>query len=109
MKRLVVAMIGLALGIFTGLQFFGDDEHEVALEDVPAHVLEAALEAVSGVEITEAETEDDGGFHYDLTGHVDGREVEIEISEDGEVLEVEWEDEDESEDDDDEAEDDDGR
>lgn len=74
-----------------------DDEEEfvVPLGRVPEHVLAAALEAVPGLELEAAEAErEDGVLVYDLEGVLDGREIEVEVTEDGDVLEIEYDDED---------------
>ncbi|HET6202919.1 MAG TPA: PepSY domain-containing protein [Planctomycetota bacterium] len=70
----------------------GDDQ-EIALADVPANVKEAAIGAVPGLVLTEAEIEvEDGVTVYSLEGTADGKEYEVEVASDGRVLEVEAED-----------------
>lgn len=77
-----------------------DHEQELALSDVPQAVKDAALAAVPGLLMSEAETELENGVRtYCIEGSADGKEYEIEISADGRVLEVETEDEDEEDDD----------
>ena len=69
-----------------------DDETEVdvALADVPAAGRAAALAELPGFVIEQAELETSSkGKVYCLEGEVDGEDVEIEISADGKVLEVE--------------------
>ncbi len=69
------------------------DEEHIPLADVPASVMEAAVAAVEGIKITEAEVEvEDGNKVYELEGKANGVEYEIEVSEDGTVLEVEEDD-----------------
>jgi len=71
----------------------GDDdglEEAVALDAVPATALAAAKKAVPGVVFTSAEREVEGGVTlYSLEGSVDGERCEVEVTPDGEVLEVE--------------------
>ncbi len=67
-----------------------DQECSVALADVPRSVLEAANAAVPGATWTAAVIENEGGVEvYELTGTVDGDEVEVEVSAAGKVLEIE--------------------
>ena len=89
-----------------------EDEHEVEHEvemDVPLHlvpevVLAAAREAVDGIVLTEASVElESDGLFYELEGSVGDRRVEIELTPDGDVIEIE----DEDTEDDDEADSDD--
>jgi len=65
-------------------------EVEVALEEAPAAVLEAAKKAVPGIVITSVDKEEeDGKTVYDVEGTVDGKFVEVEVDASGNVLEVE--------------------
>ncbi|MEQ8763082.1 MAG: PepSY domain-containing protein [Planctomycetota bacterium] len=67
-----------------------DDEEEIALEDVPADILAAAEAAVPGVVFSKAYTEtEDGQKVYELVGEADGERVEVEVSTDAKVLEIE--------------------
>lgn len=76
-----------------------DDEEEIPLSEVPQVVKDAAMAAVPGLVLEEASREtEDGTVIYDLEGEADGKEYEIEVTEAGEVLEVE---EDKDDDDDD--------
>ncbi len=68
-----------------------DEEVSAALRDVPAHVVSAALAAMPGIELVEAEIDRDGVDHYDLTGVLDGVLYEIEVTLDGEVRAIESE------------------
>ena len=73
----------------------GDDEQAIALDQVPALVLQAALKAVPGLIVEEAELEiEDDVTVYGLEGTAAGKEVEVEISAAGQVLEIEWEEDD---------------
>ena len=67
-----------------------DDEQPIALDQVPAAVKKAAEAAVPGLVLKKAETEtEEGALHYCLEGTADGEAVEVEVSTDGKVLEVE--------------------
>ncbi|MHC4704743.1 MAG: PepSY domain-containing protein [Planctomycetota bacterium] len=81
-----------------------ENEKEIPLSEVPAAAMKAAQGAVEGIELTEAEVEkEDGRMVYDIEGTANGKEYTIEVTAEGEVLEVEEETED---DDDPEGEDD---
>jgi len=79
-----------------------EDEEEIPLSEVPQVVKDAAAAAVPGIVLEEAsrETEDERVI-YELEGEANGTEYEIEVTEDGEVLEVEEDEEDDDEGDDD--------
>jgi uncharacterized membrane protein YkoI len=67
-----------------------EKETEIPLTDVPGVVMTAAQSAVPGIEIDAAELEEEDGQRvYELSGEAGGKEYEIEISETGEVLEIE--------------------
>ncbi|MCB9896932.1 MAG: hypothetical protein H6825_02895 [Planctomycetes bacterium] len=69
-----------------------DDDGEMAvnLRDVPAAILAAANAALPGASFTAASTEmEDGVAHWELSGTVDGEDVEIELLADGTLLEIE--------------------
>jgi uncharacterized membrane protein YkoI len=67
-----------------------ENDTDVALADVPDAAIAAARQAVPGIDIAEAEIEEEGGQKiYELSGEADGREYEIEVSGTGEILEVE--------------------
>ena len=97
-----------------GLSLLATNGHskEIALSEVPAVVVEAATKAVPGFEASAAEVEREWGRRiYELKGvsSVDGIHYEIEISKEGEVLEIEKggdDDDDEAEEEDDDDEDD---
>ena len=79
----------------------GDDE-QIPLDQVPALVLNAALAAVPGFALEKAELEVEDGIRvYCLQGLVGGEEVEVDVTADGQVLEVESGDEGEEDEDDD--------
>jgi uncharacterized membrane protein YkoI len=70
-----------------------EQERAIALADVPRAVLDAANAAVPGATWTSAIVEvEDGAEVYELTGTVDGGEVEVEVSASGQVLEIEHDD-----------------
>lgn len=74
-------------------------EREVPLTDVPAVVLDAAKGAVEGIVLGEAEVEtEDGKTVYELEGTANDVEYEIEVAEDGTVLEIEKEGDEEDDD-----------
>jgi uncharacterized membrane protein YkoI len=76
----------------------GGQEEEVTLDQVPAAVKATILRESAGGKITEIERETkDGKVTYEAEFIIDGREVEIEISPDGQVIgrEVETEQDDE--------------
>lgn len=73
----------------------GDAEHEltVPLTALPPAVLDAARKAVEGIELREAEVE--SVLVYELEGEVGEKEYELEVTAEGQVLEVEAGEEDE--------------
>lgn len=80
----------------------GDEAEEVVtLDQIPQVVKDAAIAAVPGLVIEEAERESDGaGLHYCVHGRVDGKFTEVEVAPDGKVLGVEADDDGGDEDDD---------
>jgi uncharacterized membrane protein YkoI len=82
----------------------GDDEgvdEEIPLSEVPDIVKDAAMNAVPGLVLEEAERETEGDtVVYELEGEAAGKEYEIEVSAAGEVLEIELDDDDDDDDDD---------
>ncbi len=97
-------VIGLVLIFGLGcatLDELFENEKEIPLSEVPAAAVAAAQGAVDGIELTEAEVEkEDGKTVYDIEGTANGKEYTIEVTAEGDVLEVE----EETEDDDDEGE-----
>ncbi|EDY82036.1 hypothetical protein VDG1235_1656 [Verrucomicrobiia bacterium DG1235] len=74
---------------------------DIDVKDLPPVVLESALKAVPGFIVEEAELEKENGvLVYELEGKStkDGFEYEIEISPEGEILEIEKGDEEEDDD-----------
>lgn len=77
-----------------------EEEVNVPLDEVPESIRDAAEAAVPGIVFSEAERETENGVVvYDLEGTANGVEYEVEVSEDGEVLEVEIENDDDDDDD----------
>lgn len=84
-----------------------EDEVDIPLDQVPAVVIKAAMDAVPGFEPEEAEMEvEDGVTVYSIEGEAGDDEFEIEVTAEGEVLEIEEDDEEDDDDDDDDYDDD---
>lgn len=67
-----------------------DDEVAIGLDQVPSKALDAARGAVPGIALCAAERETEGGRTvYCLEGTKDGVRHEVEVTEDGTVVEVE--------------------
>ena len=79
MRTTIVLAIGiLAIGLGATAIFAGGREADVPLKDVPEAVKQAALEAIPGIRLEEAEVEREGGrLVYDLEGILDGKTYEI--------------------------------
>ena len=83
------ATIGCAL-LVAGATAVGDNETPVPLDDVPAAALNAAKDAVPGIQLTSAELETERGQAiYELEGSVGDSTWEVEVTPAGEVLEIE--------------------
>lgn len=79
----------------------------IALDEVPAKVMEAGEKAVPGIVFTRVERELEGGvWVYDMEGTANGVEYEVEVTADGKVLEIEKEGQDDDDEDEDDEEDD---
>jgi len=77
------------------------DEEMVSLSDVPRAVIESAKRELPGIELTSAELENHRSRKvYDLEGVLNGSRYELEITESGEVIEVENESDDDEDDND---------
>lgn len=73
-----------------------EEEVAVAIADLPAAVRAAALAAVPGIELEEAEQETEAdGMHYCVHGTAAGVFYEVEIAPDGTLLSIEEGDDDE--------------
>ena len=67
-----------------------ENEQEIALAEVPDAIKKAAEAAVPGFVLARAEKEtEEGSLHYCLEGTAGGESVEIELSTDAKVLEIE--------------------
>jgi len=100
-SAIILLGLTLVLGGFIGC---GNDNSVVSLSpaSTPDIVLQAADDAVPGGEITGIEREEEDGLYiYEVQKLVDGVNYEIEITAEGEVLEIEQGDDDDEEDDDD--------
>ncbi len=80
----------------------GEDEDEneevVALDQIPEAVKKAAAAAVPGFVVSGAEKEtEEGSLHYCVHGTAAGEFVEVEVTPDGQVLEIERGEDDEDE------------
>jgi uncharacterized membrane protein YkoI len=87
-------------------------EEDIPLDAVPKPVIDAAMAAVPGLVIDEVERElEKGVVVYDVEGKAGGVRVEVEVTAEGKVLEVERgdDDDDKAGDDDDDDDDDDER
>ena len=66
-----------------------EEGKEIPVSQVPKAAMEAAQNAAKGVNLTEAEVEEEKGQTvYTLEGKADGKEYNIEVTADGKVLEV---------------------
>lgn len=78
------------VAVFFALLFTTGCSDSIDVAEVPPSVIEAAYTEVPGIEIEEAEREEENGrVIYELEGETDEEEYSLEISETGEVLEVE--------------------
>ncbi len=88
-----VVLVALVLFLITGctaMEELVEGEKAIPLSEVPTVALEAARAAVAGITLTEAEIDEEGGrLIYELAGRANGSDYEIEVTADGEVLEVE--------------------
>ena len=69
-------------------------EVEIPVSAIPDEVLSSVNKELPGIEITEAEIESNTELRYELEGTLDGKEYEIEIHPDGNIIEIEQEKED---------------
>jgi hypothetical protein len=86
---MVLAGLGLAW-VAAATPARADSETEVALNRVPAAVVQAAKQAAPGVRLEKAiKTVEEGTTYYDLIGpDAQGREVDVELTARGQVLGV---------------------
>ena len=93
MSKLIVALAIVSLVGCAPKEQGLEDEQPIALSEVPAKAREAAAGAVEGIVLTGAEVEREGGrLVYELKGRANGKKYEIEVTADGEVLEIEQDD-----------------
>ncbi len=71
-----------------------EDELKIPLSEVPANIINTVQNALPGIKLTEAEKEtEDDIIIYELEGTlINGKKYEIEIAEDGTIIEIELED-----------------
>jgi hypothetical protein len=86
---LPTALLAILIGMIAP-QLPGDEtEQEVAREQIPENVRLAAEKAVDGIQIEDAEVE--AVLIFELEGKADGKEIEIEVTAEGQVLKSEGE------------------
>lgn len=99
-KAFVIIAFG-GLCVIASAAWFTDKEREIPLSELPEEVIAAAEAAVEGIVLTEAEIEETRkGIIYEVEGYVDETEYEIEITPEGDVIEVEIENDHDDDDDD---------
>lgn len=86
-----------ALAFITSLAFcapvYAQDETEIAMEDVPEIVLDTALNTAPGVDFDRVSIEVDDGvtiYEFEAKDH-NGCHIEIDVTEDGQLEEIEME------------------
>ena len=83
--------------LFSGCALM-EREIDIEIDEVPTESMDAVMAAVPGFVVESAEIEtSDGQTVYEIEGTVDGEEVEIEVAEDGTILEIEREEEEDEE------------
>ena len=92
MKKLIQSFLILT-SISVPFYVLGYEEEDIPLADVPKIVLEAAYNAWSGITLTEAEKiTDNSNVSYELEGTVNKKEIEILISNDGNIISMDEDD-----------------
>src|SRR5687768_9932175 len=67
-----------------------DEDVEIAASELPAKVLAAFMAQFPDAEISDAQREiEDGQIEFDVNAEVDGREIDVSMTPDGQILEVE--------------------
>ena len=90
LRQVSVMVVGLVC-VFA-LSAGAGEEQSVPLDKVPAHILMAAKNAAPGVKFQKAGIEVEDVITYELVGkNGDGRIVEVDVTTEGKVLEVETE------------------
>lgn len=71
-----------------------NDDHDIALSEVPANVINIVQNTLPGISLTEAEKEvENEQVIYELEGKlINGKEYEIKITDTGVILKIELED-----------------
>lgn len=102
MKTVVIAglvLVGLLAGPMLTLHAKEKNERKIPLSEVPKIIIDAAKKAVKGIELKEAEIEEENNTKiYELEGVANDKEYEVEIDEKGTVLYVEIDDDDDHDD-----------
>jgi len=102
MKTVVIAglvLVGLLAGPMLTLHAKEKNERKIPLSEVPKIIIDAAKKAVKGIELKEAEIEEENNTKiYELEGVANDKEYEVEIDEKGTVLDVEIDDDDDHDD-----------
>ena len=90
MKPILAFLVALVAGLtLITTSAWPDDDKEIPLSKVPAKVRNAAIEAVPGLQLIEAEAHRTSkGTVYELEGIADGKKYELNIAADGKVLRV---------------------
>ncbi len=102
-KYWLSAVAALAFVAAAGIPVYADDNDDddvkVKWADVPVAVQKTFEKEAPGVKIAEVEIQtDDGKTTYEAEATIDGKEYEIEVAEDGKLLEKELDDDDDDDD-----------
>ena len=90
-----LVLVGLLAGPMLTLHAKEKNERKIPLSEVPKIIIDAAKKAVKGIELKEAEIEEENNTKiYELEGVANDKEYEVEIDEKGTVLYVEIDDDD---------------
>lgn len=95
MKSIPLSLFALALTVLFASSPVRAEEQEtdIPLADMPQAIMNAAMVAVPGIVVSEAEIKStEAGDVYELDGEAEGKEYEIQIARDGTVLSVEMDD-----------------
>ncbi|GEM_PF-5035522 len=88
--RMLIFIVFLIM-LFTGCSLM-EREVDISIDDVPTNIMDAAMTAVPGLTVESAEIEtEDSQKVYEIEGVIGDEEVEIDIAEDGTILEIERE------------------
>lgn len=87
-----IAAASLSLGFAVGAPAEEEKETKVALDQVPKAALDAVKEEFPGAKLTAAESaEDDGETYFEIELTHEGHSIDVSVSEDGTIEEVEKE------------------